>query len=420
MWSSSELQKNILQKLIAKFEQAPLPTTPYLFSNYHAAQSLLFAYVSLFDTSQTDKFAQKSVEALEQFMQANSEIAQAEVALAGKYLGAAWLLQHLVNIEILDPEDASLLIDLDEMVEDSLLQNFQHQNYDTLYGLVSKGIYYLERLPHEKSAQAKLEQIVMYLDQIAVKENGLVCWQDHFTMNGTPSQTVRYNLGLAHGIPGIISFLAKAYQNNILPEASQSLLEGGVQWLVRQELKTKPGHFPFSVTEGEVEDAQSRLAWCYGDLCVVVALMHAAHSLKQDKWKQQAIDIALRTTQWATPQEAGLNCNLQEQWMDSGLCHGSGGVAHMYRKMYQATGQEAFREAADHWLQTLIKYYQYHTDATAEHYKRMKVNPETKTQYWVEDYSFLEGYAGIALVILGFLDEQHHTSWERVLLLDIA
>ena len=121
MWSSPELQKNILQKIIARFEGHQILTNPYLFSNYHAAQSLLYAYTSLFDASQAEKLAQSAVEALEQFMEANAEVNHSKVALAGKYLGAAWLLQHLVNIEILDPEDADMLSDLDEMIQASLL-----------------------------------------------------------------------------------------------------------------------------------------------------------------------------------------------------------------------------------------------------------------------------------------------------------
>jgi len=417
MWSSPELQQNILQTLIAKFEKHPFPTTPYLFSNYHAAQSLLFAYMSLFDASQAEKFAQGAVEALEHFMEANSSINQAEVAMAGKYLGAAWLLQHLVNIDILDAEDADMLVDLDDMIEASVAQNGQQGNYDTLYGLVSQGIYYLERLPHESSARGKLEQIVTYLDQMAIKANGLVCWQDHFTIDEKHQDKVRYNLGLAHGIPGIISFLSKAYQNEILPDISKPLVAQGVEWLIQQELKDYPRHFPFSVIEGVEDDPQGRLAWCYGDLCVVVALMHAAKGLNQDQWKQKAVEIARETTQQTTPYEAGVHCRLDEHLLDAGLCHG-GGVAHIYHKLYQATGESVFHQAADHWLQLLVKEYQ--EDEAQGHYKRMKVHPDTKAQYWEEDYSFLEGYAGIALVLLGFLDQETNTDWERALLLDIA
>ncbi|OJJ18870.1 hypothetical protein BKI52_25200 [marine bacterium AO1-C] len=418
MWSSPELQKNIVQKLLNKFEKHPLPTTPYLFSNYHAAQSLLYAYASLFDASQADKFAQGAVEALEEFMQVNSEIAHAEVAMAGKYLGAAWLLQHLVNIEILDPEDAEMLSDLDDMIEASLVQNSQHKNYDTLYGLVSKGIYYLERLPHADSARTQLEQIVTSLDQTAIKENGFTYWQDHFTIDEEYQHHVRYNLGLAHGIPGIISFLAKAFQNEILPEVSKTLLEQSVTWLVQQELEDQPECFPLTIIEGAANERQGRLAWCYGDLCIVVALMHASKALDQDQWKQKAIAIALQTTQKATPQEAGVHLSPQDNLMDAGFCHGGGGIAHMYRKLYQATQEEAFQQAADHWLNLLVTQYQ--ENEAQEHYKRMKVNPDTKEPYWVEDYSFLEGYAGIAMVMLGFLDNENNTDWERAFLLDIA
>lgn len=418
MWSSPELQKNVLQKIIARFEQHSTPSTPSLFSNYHAAQSMLFAYVSLFDATQVEKFAQGAVEALEEFMQVNSQVAHDKVTLAGKYLGAAWLLQHLVNIGILDPEDADMLTDLDGMIQASLLQNGQQKNYDTLYGLVSQGIYYLERLSQSNSARAPLEQIVTFLDELAIKENGVAYWRDLFTIGEEEQHIIRYNLGLAHGIPGIISFLSKACQNDILPEVSKPLLEQSVKWLVQQELKNDPGHFPHSIIIGEEDNTRGRLAWCYGDLCIVVALMHAAKGLNQEQWKQKAIEVALHNAKRATPAEAGVNCSIKDNLVDAGICHGGGGIAHMYRKLYQATGHPAFQEAADHWLQMLVK--QYYERNSAGDYQRMRVNPETKEQYWEEDYGFLEGYAGIAMVILGFLDDQNNTDWERALLLDIA
>jgi hypothetical protein len=85
MWSSPELQKNVLQQIIARFERHSVPSTPSLFSNYHAAQSMLFAYMSLFDATQAEKLAQGAVEALEEFMQVNSQVAHDKVTLAGKY-----------------------------------------------------------------------------------------------------------------------------------------------------------------------------------------------------------------------------------------------------------------------------------------------------------------------------------------------
>lgn len=419
MWSSSALQQGIIHQIVAKYNDSSLETFPFLFSDHHAAQALLFAYLSLAYPNQAENYAEKSVEALESFMEVNGQLEQSEVALAGGYLGAAWLLQHLANIEIISRENVTELIHLETIIEHSLTQNLQHKNYDTLYGLVSKGIYYLERLPDDPQAIHQLEKIINYLDHIAIKKSGTVCWQDHFTQDAENQDKVRYNLGLAHGITGVISFLGKMCQHKIALEISKPLLEQSVQWLLQQEADQAPGAFPHMVIEQAHPHKHSRLAWCYGDLCIAVALMHAAKGLANQDWQQKALQIALDTTLRQSTEDAVIATNHQTHMMECGICHGTIGLAHIYRRFYQATQNSAFQIAANHWLTMTLHYPS--TDSQQVCYKRMRgsINDPQKIE-WSEDYGFLEGYGGIALVLLGFVDEQTDTCWDRLLLLDIV
>lgn len=419
MWSSPEQQQHIIQQIIHKYNNPSLQTLPFLFSDHHAAQAMLFAYLSLSNPAEADTYAEKAVEALENFMEVNVQLEQSEVALAGGYLGAAWLLQHLANLEIINHEDAAELTHLEGLIDESITNNLYHKNYDTLYGLVSKGIYYLERLPNAPQAKQQLEKIVAYLDQIAIKESGKACWQDHFTQDAENRDKVRYNLGLAHGITGVISFLGKMCQHKIALEISKPLLEQSVQWLLQQEADQNPGAFPHMVIEQAQTRKHSRLAWCYGDLCIAVALMHAAKGLANQDWQQKALQIAFDTTLRQSTEDAMIATNHQTHMMECGICHGTIGLAHIYRRFYQVTQNNAFRIAANHWLTMTLHHPS--TDGQQVCYKRMRGSIKAPQKIeWSEDYGFLEGYGGIALVLLGFVDEQTDACWDRLLLLDIV
>jgi hypothetical protein len=44
-----------------------------------------------------------------------------------------------------------------------------------------------------------------------------------------------YNLGLAHGVPGVIAFLGKVCAVGVACDKARPLLDGAVHWLLEQE-----------------------------------------------------------------------------------------------------------------------------------------------------------------------------------------
>lgn len=79
--------------------------------------------------------------------------------------------------------------------------------------------------------------------------------------------------------------------------------------------------------------------------------------------------------------------------VDAGLCHGSAGLAHIFNRHWQATGERVFADAARRWFGRTL--------ARIDH---------------VSGGGFLSGRAGVALALLHAASAREPT-WDRVLLL---
>ena len=102
-----------------------------------------------------------------------------------------------------------------------------------------------------------------------------------------------YNLGLAHGVPGVIALLGAACATGVAAGTARPLLDGAVAWLLAQRL---PDGFvsQFSYWAGPgIKAEPSRLAWCYGDLGLAAALLYAARCVGETGWEREALAIPI-------------------------------------------------------------------------------------------------------------------------------
>src|SRR5262249_36568549 len=142
-------------------------------------------------------------------------------------------------------------------------------------GLVGFGVYALERLPRPAAA-ACLRRVVEHLAETSRQcPEGIAWW----TGPARQSPDTRaefphggYNLGLAHGVPGVVALLGRVCAVGIAVGTARPLLEAAVRWLLTQR-----GTQGFSHWVGPGAAASpGRLAWCYGDPGVAAALLYAA------------------------------------------------------------------------------------------------------------------------------------------------
>lgn len=222
-------------------------------------------------------------------------------------------------------------------------------NPDRLNGLVGIGVYALESLP-KPSAFACLREIVSRLHELAVEVKGGVTWETPpnlvIEMQRESAPEGYYNLGLAHGVPGIWRILAEAGLEGIESAASFELLEKSISWSLDQKLFEKGG-FPAWIPIGRERLDDFRFAWCYGDAGVAISLFSTARLLGNKGWEETALSIA-RNIAHSPPDVAKVN--------EAGLCHGSSGLGHILNRFYQATGEESFQKASRYWFGRTLQY----------------------------------------------------------------
>ncbi|MFN8492830.1 MAG: lanthionine synthetase C family protein [Caldilineaceae bacterium] len=334
-------------------------------------------------------------------------IAPLGASLYSGFTGVAWATAHLRG-RLLDPAGDEIDSSIDAALLALLAQSPWQLDYDLIVGLTGMGVYALERLPHPLAIIC-LERIVDHLEETSVTQpTGYTWWTNPAWLPAEAREQHPlgyYNLGLAHGVPGVIAFLGATCAAGVAVAKARPLLNGAVAWLLAQRM---PAHtdasFTYWLAPGKTPE-RSRLAWCYGDPGVAIALLAAARTVDEPAWAQAAIDITLRTLK-RPPEQAGI--------FDAGLCHGSAGLAHIYNRFYQATGEPRFAAAAQFWFAYTLDLRR--PDVGIAGYQAWAPG-ENGELTWLDDPGLLTGAAGIGLALLAATTDIE-PAWDRMLLVD--
>jgi lantibiotic modifying enzyme len=364
------------------------PSEDATLADGQAGLAILFAYLA--QSGLVDGVDELSERCLDQ---AATAIATTDLppSLFGGFTGVAWAAAHLEG-RVLEAGDEESGDEIDAALLGFLARSPWRHDYDLVSGLVGFGVYALERLPRA-SASALLERVVDRLEETAEHTGAGATWLTPPELL-PPWQRERwpegyYNLGLAHGVPGVIALLAGAANAGVARETARGLLDEAVRWLLAQKLADGSGAaFPMVVPKGGRPEP-SRSAWCYGDPGIAAALLGAARSVGETAWEKEALAIARRAAE-RPPDGTGVR--------DAGLCHGAAGLGHLFNRMFQATGDERLGKASRFWLERTLE---------------MRERPSEHS-----DRGILEGVAGIALALLAAVSSTP-PEWDRMLLVSV-
>jgi class I lanthipeptide synthase len=329
-------------------------------------------------------------------------------SLYGGFSGVAWAMTHLER-SASNGKGRSTTSPVDRVLRRWLNRPGWAGEYDLVSGLVGLGVYALERLPAPAAVES-LEGVVDRLAETATLRRDGITW---FTPpEGLPEKQREesprgyYNLGLAHGVPGVIVILSAACAAGIRPRKARKLLDGAVAWLLSRQRKEDSGS-RFSYWTGfRAKGESSRSAWCYGDPGVAAALFLAARRVGEAEWEREAVRIA-RGAAARPAEDAGV--------VDAGLCHGAAGLGHLFNRLYQATGDEELGRTARFWFGRTLEMRRRGTGIAG--FRALGVR-EDGTRYWEDDEGILTGAAGIALALLA-ATTTIEPEWDRMLLLSI-
>lgn len=322
------------------------------------------------------------------------------------FTGVAWVAEHLEDC--IGDEDANE--EIDEALLDFLSVPVWRDHFDLTSGLTGIGLYALER-GARPTARALLAGVIDHLAARAASRPGGLAWH---TDPPLLQQLAREwypegydNLGVAHGVPGVIGLLARAVAAGSAVERARPLLDASVSWLLAQELP--PGGvsiFPYCVGKA-VRVRPARTAWCYGDAGIAATLLLAARATGLARWEDTARRLA-REVARRTPAECGVR--------DAGLCHGGAGLGHVLHRLYRATGDEELAAAAHSWFARILDERRLGRGVAGFLSWGPRLDDPTLEMEWVAARGFLTGVAGIGLALLAATSAVE-PAWDRVLLL---
>lgn len=362
--------------------------------------ALLHGYLGIAQSSpqhiaQAETLTNRAVESAAQYRLAPG--------LFGGIAGVGWLSAHIDRLLARDSGDSYDELD-DGLV--SFVASPLRGTYDLIGGIVGIGLYFIERLPDPKAVEGlrRIAQTLADAAELSAQEASwftpadiLPEWQRQFAPGGY------HNLGVAHGVPGIVGLLGEIQRSGIDLPGVDALTSQAVHWLLQKQLAG--GGFPSWIAAG-VEPTRARVSWCYGELGLSLALLLAARAMADSDMERAALDIAHKA---ASRRET-------VAIKDAAMCHGAAGNGHLFNRLYQATRGTEFRDAAIFWFETALRMRVKGTGVGGYRAWKPVDGKETIGQDpWQDNHSFLEGASGIALAFLSAITPTE-PNWDRVLL----
>jgi hypothetical protein len=330
----------------------------------------------------------------------------AERASPGLYGGAARVAFAVGHLSAGDDADLAC-----EMIEASLLRFLEQptDTYDLISGVVGIAVPVLQRIADGRpspSSEPVARSILGHLERLSRTQPTGVAWHTPATILPQWQRELApdgyINLGLAHGVPGVIAILARYIAAGVEVPRARRLLDGAVAYLLSVAEPSEGSRYQAWLPS---TGGRGRVAWCYGDLGVAVALLAAAIATGRDDWRASALELAHSMA--ARPFESS-------QVVDAGLCHGAAGVAHLFNRMAQATGDLELARAADTWFDRTIAMRR--SEPIAGYPRAV---PTDGVINWEPAADLLTGATGIALALHAAISPIE-PAWDQLLLADLS
>jgi lantibiotic biosynthesis protein len=314
--------------------------------------------------------------------------------------GFLWTLNYLGKNDFINKKDIeNLFTDTNIFLYNRMNKDIETGNFDFLHGATGVAYYFSDRIEDNTSIHAYLKSYIDELEKACIiEEDGSIKW---LSIIDYKTGEKGFNFSMSHGMASIIALLSKFYKKDICKEKSLFLLNGVIKYLLKNknDVSKLNCYFPNYINKNS---NKSRLAWCYGDLGIAVALYNAAKTLNDSSLEDFALEVLLYSTK-----RKGLE---NESVIDAGLCHGSAGIAHIYNRMFWNTKNIEFKNAAEFWFNETIKMAKF-DDGLAGYKAYLGIDDG-----WQNAFGLLEGIAGIGIALDSWTT-QKEPKWDECLLL---
>ena len=287
--------------------------------------------------------------------------------------------------------------------------------FDAISGLSGIGAYLLCRTRQPAAADA-LRQVAEALVHLTVEDHGLPRWHTPAHLLWSEGKEAyphgNLNCGLAHGVPGILVFLALAHDAGVDVPGLPQAISRTADWLCANRFDDERGvNWPTAVPliaadtglrgapAPSAPDGPSRCAWCYGSPGIARALWLAGQALDRDDYRDLAIDAM----------QAVFHRPVPERRIGSPtFCHGVAGLLAITLRFANETGLPVFFEHSRVLVRQILEHYR--PDSMLG-FRNLEI-----PDHEIDQPGLLEGSPGIALVLLAAATNVEPT-WDRLFLL---
>lgn len=295
---------------------------------------------------------------------------------------------------------------IDDIAFSALKFQISMGNLDYLYGATGVLHYILKHSKNPQLVECSAQMFINFLKKSKITNSEGIMWEDFYFRQR--EQRAGINLGLAHGMTGIIKVLLLLQKKSTIKSTKYdcaSLIYGVSIFFKEVALKNSEIVYPYFYLPGNFEDKNrrdTRLAWCYGDLSNAVILLQVGKEIQDGSLIQFSNEIIKKTLKRKLPQNTRVE--------DAGLCHGSSGVFYLYDLLKLYSDDREIKDASTYWLNETFNDFEKYSDKN----RYRKFNPIEKS--YEIDYSLLEGSSGIGMSLISYLTGDRY--WDYLLLLN--
>ncbi len=324
------------------------------------------------------------------------------LSIGSSSVSSIWLIDQLILMKLLDEEEFSQSKPwVDLAIETTSVDELESNRHDLFYGFVGKGLIAIEH--NRNAAKPYIIKIVdALLKNLKYDVDGA-----YWLTPKPPYIDTSYiiNLGIPHGIPGILLFLFKCITTYDLGSTVKESTDKVILWM-RNRLTKENNALPYEYSDRI--SGTGNLGWCYGDLAVAYTLLrHYEITKNQDSLikANELLSQALHKNNLT-----GVSYYSEFDIYDTCLCHGTSSIAYMYKKIFELSGNPLANIESHRWLNSTV-------DSLEKYFFNAEAIESRRYEHFNTSCGFLNGLSGVGLVLLSFI-HQSETQWDKILLLD--
>ena len=291
------------------------------------------------------------------------------------------------------------------------VSTLKEEYYDVMYGLSGIANYHMLFLD-SKEMIGSFKLIIEYFISLCKDYSIDGIYYPKFAVNTSDSIFIQnkknkyyVNLGLSHGIPGVLLILVKSYMNGIRLKGHLQAIHY-LKDIVFNSYITNQKYWPASImfcngsNKVVLKEGYTRDAWCYGTPGVAYVMLKTAEALNDKYLKTISVSSMLNSLKY------------QNGAISPTFCHGYAGLLYLSNKFYKETKIESFNSYQRNLVSKILPFYD---QRYAFGFKNIDIVNGKKCQ--TDDFGLLSGTIGIMLSLFAVYYGRR-TPWDVAFLLD--